>query len=193
MLDFAAVKEKTISFQELVTDLTKEDLARLTNEMIDTMLAQIATCADADVVLVPEDPAAEDTFADNAADAHLPWTLGHVIVHVTASSEESAALAAELARGVEMHGRSRSEVPWQSVQTVEQCRRRLEESRRMRLGSLAMWPDQPYLDNKYVPWPKLGEINAIGRFVLGLRHDWDHLGQIEEIVRQARASSLAVA
>lgn len=194
MLDFAAVKEKTITFQQLVADLTKEDLARLTNEMIDTMLAQIATCEDADVVLVPEDPAAEDTFAVNAADAHLPWTLGHVIVHVTASSEESAALAAELARGVEMHGRSRSEVPWETVQTVEQCRRRLEESRRMRLASLEMWPDQPYLDNKYVPWPKLGEINAVGRFVLGLRHDWDHLGQIGDIVRQATtARSLIVA
>ena len=58
----------------------------------------------------------------------------------------------------------------------------------MRLASLEMWPDQPYLENEYVPWPKLGEINAVGRFVLGLRHDWDHLGQIEDIVRQAKAA-----
>jgi hypothetical protein len=188
MLDFAAVKEKSITFQELVADLDKEDLVRLTNEMIDHMLAQIAECTDADVVMVPEDPAAEDTFAANAADAHLPWTLGHVVVHTTASSEESAVLAAELARGVEMHGRSRSEVPWEAVHTIAQCRQRLEESRRMRLASLEMWPDQPYLENKYVPWPKLGEINAVGRFVLGLRHDWDHLGQIDEIVRQAKAT-----
>jgi hypothetical protein len=193
MLDFAAVKEKHLTFQELVADLGKEDLVRLTNEMVDKVLAQIEDCQDTDVIMTPEDPAADDTFAANSADAHLPWTLGHVIVHVTASSEESAALAAELARGVEMHGRSRSEVPWKTVMTVAQCRHRLEESRRMRLASLDMWPEPPYLENKYVPWPKLGEINAVGRFVLGLRHDWDHLNQIDDIVRQARAArSLAV-
>jgi hypothetical protein len=187
MLNFAAVKEHQITFQELVAGLAKGDLAQLTNEMIDQMLSQIARCEDADVVFVPEDPEAEDTFAANSADAHLPWTLGHVIVHVTASSEESAFLAAELARGVEMHGRSRYEVPWESVATIAQCRARLEESRRMRLASLELWPDEPHLNNTYIPWPKLGEINAVGRFVLGLRHDWDHLHQIEEIVRQAAA------
>jgi hypothetical protein len=188
MLNFAAVKEQQMTFQELVADLNQSDLAQLTNEMIDKMLAQIADCADADVAFVPEDPGAEDTFAANSADAHLPWTLGHVVVHVTASSEESAALAAELARGVEMHGRSRYEVPWESVTTIAQCRQRLEESRRMRLASLAMWPQPAHLENTYVPWPKLGEINAVGRFVLGLRHDWDHLDQIDDIVRQARAA-----
>jgi hypothetical protein len=29
-------------------------------------------------------------------------------------------------------------------------------------------------------------MNAIGRFVAGLSHDWSHLGQIAEIVRQAK-------
>lgn len=48
-------------------------------------------------------------------DVHLAWNLGHVIVHTMASAEESAALAAELARGVEYHGRSRYEVPWETV------------------------------------------------------------------------------
>ena len=186
MLDFAALKEKRIKLQELVAPLAKDDLADLTNEMIDRMLAQIERCEDADVVFEPEDPKAEDTFAANSADARLAWTLGHVIVHVTASSEESAALAAELARGVEMHGRSRSEVAWQTVTTIAQCRQRLEESRRMRLASLEMWPSSPHLDNKYTPWPAMGEIDARGRFVLGLRHDWDHLAQIDEIVRQAK-------
>ena len=52
---------------------------------------------------------------------------------------------ADLARGVAFHGRSRSEVPWETVTTIAQCRARLEESRRMRLASLDMWPDQPYL------------------------------------------------
>jgi hypothetical protein len=58
----------------------------------------------------------------------------------------------------------------------------------MRLASLETWPDLPHLENTYIPWPAIGEIDARGRFVLGLRHDWDHLGQIGEIVRQARAA-----
>jgi hypothetical protein len=161
--------------------------------MIDTMLAQIAGCEDADVVFVPEDPQAQDSFASNSADARLAWTLGHVIVHVTASSEEAAALAAELARGVELHGRSRYETPWQEVTTIVQCRARLEESRRMRLASLAMWPDPPHLECTYIPSPSMGEINAIGRFVLGLRHDFDHLRQIADIVRQAKAARAVLA
>jgi hypothetical protein len=109
-------------------------------------------------------------------------------VHTTASAEESAALAAELARGVEFHGRSRYETPWETVTTIAQCRHRLEESRRMRLMSLEMWPDQPHLDNVYEPWPGASEVNPIGRFVLGLMHDDAHLDQIAKIVRQAKAA-----
>ena len=55
--------------------------------MIDTMLGQLAGCADADVTFVPSDPAAVDTAAADNAEVNLPWTLGHVLVHVTASSE----------------------------------------------------------------------------------------------------------
>jgi hypothetical protein len=116
----------------------------------------------------------------------MPWTLGHVIVHVTASAEESAALAAELARGVEYHGRSRSEVPWRTVTTIEECRARLEESRRMRLASLQMWPDKPHLENTYVTRAGRPPINAVNRFLRGLWHDEAHLGQIERLVRDAR-------
>jgi hypothetical protein len=89
---------------------------------------------------------------------------------------------------VTFHGRSRREIPWLSVTSLTGCRQRLEESRRMRLASLEMWPDSPCLDNTYIPWEEIGEINAVGRFLLGLKHDEDHLGQIEEIVRQAMGS-----
>jgi hypothetical protein len=190
MLDFQALKEKRLRVMELVAGLGPDDLRRLTNEMIDDMLAAIAGCTDADVVFVPVDPEANDPYADNAADAELAWTLGHVIVHATASAEESAALATVLARGAAIHGRSRYETPWQTVTAIAQCRQRLEESRRMRLASLAMWPDHPHLDNCYAPSPTTGEIHCIARFVLGLRHDWDHIGQMREIVRQARAARL---
>jgi len=188
MLDFQALKEKRVKLMDLVAGLGPDDLRRLTDGMIDDMLAAVAGCTDADAVFVPEDPAADDPYADNLADANLAWTLGHVIVHTTASAEESAALASILARGAEIQGRSRYEVPWQTVTTIAQCRERLEESRRMRHASLAMWPDQPHLDNCYTPSLSTGAINCVGRFVLGLRHDWDHIGQIREIVRQAKAA-----
>lgn len=188
MLNFEAVRNKEITFAELVAGLTSDDLGVLTNEMVDTMLGLIADCVDADVTFVPMDPDADDPFAATEEEVHLAWNLGHVVVHTTASAEESAALAAELARGVENHGRSRYETPWQGVSTIAQCRQRLEESRRMRLAGLAMWPDAPLLDNLYEPWPGAPQVDAIGQFVLGLMHDDSHLDHMAEIVRQAQAA-----
>jgi hypothetical protein len=190
VLDFDALDEKRLTMNQLVAGQSQEDLARATHELIDGVLASLAGCDDADVQFVPSDPGATDAYASNSADVHLPWTLGHVVVHVTASLEESAALAAEMARGVELHGRSRSEVPWQTVTTLAQCYQRLGESRRMCIASLAMWPDAPHLENRYTPWPAIGEIDARGRFALGLWHAWNHREQIAEIVRQANAERL---
>lgn len=171
--------------ERAIRELKKQDLARLTNEMIDHMLVSIANCADADVTFVPEDPNADDTFADDADAVALAWTLGHVIVHTTASSEESAFLAAELARGVKLDARrSRYEEPWETVRTIAQCRERLEESRRMRLSMLDAWPDVPHWDNAYELRPGM-IFNCVSRFVLGLKHDDSHAAQIENIVRQA--------
>ena len=186
MLNFDALQDDKTTIHDLTAGLTKDDLRRLTNEMVDEMLALIAGCVDQDVTFVPPDPEAHDPYAKDESEVDLSWTLGHVIVHTTASAEESAALAAELARGVKYHGRSRSEIPWRTVTTVQQCRHRLEESRRMRLASLDMWPDQPHLDNAYARNTDRTPIGPIQRFVLGLKHDHDHLEQIERIVRQAR-------
>lgn len=170
--------------------LSIDDLRRWTTTMIDTQLALIAEATDADVVFQPDDPEANDTFAATEGEVNLPWSLGHLIVHVTASSEESAFLAAELARGVPFHGRSRAEVPWQTVATVAQCRQRLEESRRMRLASLDLWPDSPDLENSYAPREGAPEYNAIRRFMGGLRHDNSHVEQIAEVMRQAKAARI---
>jgi hypothetical protein len=190
MLDFRPLRNKQATMAELVEGLTRDDLERLTHEMVDTVLDLISDCVDADVTFLPEDPEAYDPYAAEETEVHMAWTLGHVIVHITASAEESAALGAELARGVEYHGRSRSEVPWETVTTMAQCRERLEESRRMRLASLDMWPQHPYLDNTYEFFDGQ-RINAVERFVWGLKHDDDHLGQIAEIVRQAQAARCA--
>lgn len=188
MLDFTLLKKQQISLKQLVEreKILPRDLETLTNEMVDRMLELIAGCSDADVTFVPSDPGANDTFAVNPDEVDLAWTLGHVIVHTTASSEESAFLAAEIARGVAARGgRARYEVPWQSVTTIQQCRERLEESRRMRLASLKMWPQPPHMDNTYEPRPGITH-NCISRFVAGLSHDDSHLAQIEKIVKQAQ-------
>ena len=187
MLDFTLVKNKSLTLSDLARDLTKTDLRSLTNEMIDAMLSIIADGTDEDVVFVPQDPNADDPFGI-PEEKDLVWTLGHVAVHTTASSEESAALALTLARGLVPEGRSRYEVPWRSVQTIDQVRHRFEESRRMRLAMLDAWPDEPHLEVTYAPSPRFGPYNAISRFIMGLYHDDDHLGQLREIMRQARVA-----
>jgi hypothetical protein len=187
MADFSLFKQKAITFDQLVMDLTIEDLRDLTNGMIDQQLELLDGCIDADVTFIPVDNDALDLYAERSEDANLAWTLGHVIVHVTASSEETAFLAAEMARGIIREGRSRYETPWETMSTIAQCRHRLEESRRMRLATLAVWPDEPHLNQTMTYGRMSHPINAVGRFVLGLLHDFDHLAQIEGIIRQAHA------
>jgi hypothetical protein len=189
MLDFTRVRNGEMTVNELSAGLMPTDLRDLTDEMVDTMLGEIAGCTDADVTFVPDDPAAYDKYAASPEELRVAWTLGHVIVHTTASAEECAFLAGELARGVSgREGRSRYEVPWQTVTTIAQCRSRPEESRRMRLASLDLWPDAPYLEATYRFRPDGPAFGAVGLFVYGLFHEDSHLGQIAEIARQARAA-----
>ena len=179
MLDFNPIRDETMKYLELVEGLGISELRTLTNEMIAVQLVLIADCTDADVIFEPLDPQADDPFAEDPAEKDMPWTLGHLIVHVTASSEESGFLAAELARGVPYEQRrSRHEVHWTTIKTIEECRQRLEESRRMRLASLDMWPVNPYLENTFVSDYTGQTHNAITRFVFGLKHTDDHLAQI---------------
>ena len=152
MLDFTLVRHKTVTMQEFATPLSRDQLRQFTNESVARMVALLDACTDADVTFIPDDPDARD---DAAADPHnrtLAWTLSHNVVHASASGEEYAAVATEFARGVPFHGRPRYETPWQQVTTVAQCRQRLLESRRIRLASLDMWPDDPHLDVGTVYW-----------------------------------------
>jgi hypothetical protein len=195
MLDFAGLREGKQTLADLTRDLSKSDLHRLTDEMIDTVLGIIEGATAADVVFVPEDPDANDTFG-KSEEANLAWTLGHVIVHATASSEEAAALSTVLARGIQIEGRSRYETDWQTVHSVAQLRQRLEESRRMRHAFLDAWPEAPHLDVTFEygsPLASLGPMNAIARFVMGLWHEDSHLNQLREIIRQAHEGPLAAA
>ena len=188
MLDFSPVRKKKMTYRQLVNGLTIKDLSDLTDEMIDAQLGLIKECVDEDVVFIPQDPEADDPYASTEEEVNLAWTLGHIIVHVTASSEESAFIAAELARGVpHREGRSRFEVDWESVKTIEQCRKRLHESRRMRLATLDVWPDEPHIENVYVSRYG-GKINPLVQFVFGLSHDDSHLDHLKDVVQQAAAA-----
>jgi hypothetical protein len=188
MLNFQAVRDKQLSITELVTGLSRPDLAALTQEMVTTFQEMIVDCTDADVTFEPLDPKADDPHASTPAEMHMPWSLGHVIVHCTASAEEAAVIAMELARGVAFHGRSRYETPWRGMSTIAGCRNRLQESQRIRLASLEMWPQPAHLDMDCEAWPGGPVVNAVGRFALGLMHDDGHLEQLKEIVHQVQAT-----
>ena len=188
MLDFQSVREKKVTVQDLVKDLTKGDLRRELNEMYNDIEHRISSAADADVVFQPIDPNAKDPFAKEG-EAELAWTLGHVIVHLTASMEEAASISQELSRGVEFHGRSRWEVPFREVKTIAFCRARLAESRRICLAALDMWPDAPHMDNTYVMAIGALPHTPVSRFASGLKHASDHLEQISEIMRQAKEAA----
>ena len=186
-LDFSRVRAREVKLADLVADLSVDDLARAADSSIAQIEEILATATDADVVFAPEDPAADDPAAADPADRDLAWNLGHLVAHVTASAEESAALAQELARGVPFHGRSRWEVPWKTVTTIDQCRQRLAESRRMRLASLQMWPSSPPSEVDPDPatptWQQARE-----RFARGLSHEDAHVDQIRDVVKQAQAA-----
>jgi hypothetical protein len=188
MIDLQPVFSGQKSLADIVAGMSSADLARETHELIERMLEIIADCDDADVVFEPIDPEAHDAAAASGDEVALAWTLGHVVVHVTAGGEESAFLGAEQARGVPFHGRSRYELPWDAVTSISQVRARLEESRRMMLACLEIWPDQPHLELSYEAWPGGPVVNAVGRHALGLAHGFGHLAQLAEVVRQSHAA-----
>ena len=188
-LDFSPVRSGALTMNDLAVALTIEQLKALSSASVERMLALIDGCSDADVVFVPDDPEADDSAAAELADRGLAWTLGHNIVHATASAEEYASTAANLARGVPFHSRPRYETAWESIVSVEQCRQRLRESRRIRLASLDLWPDIPQLELGYVAWSSSGWVNAKGIFTWGLAHDADHERQMVKILQQRSSGS----
>jgi hypothetical protein len=191
VIDFAPVRRKEKTLQDLAEGLTGDDLAGLVDEMCDIFLELTAGADDLDVTFVPEDPEANDTFAATPEEVHMPWTLGHVIVHWTASSEESAALALTLARGLDVTGRSRYEVPWEQVTEAAYLRERIEESRRMQHAMLDAWPDEPHLDKTYAPREGALPMNAVARFLGGLSHADAHRDQVRDVLAQAKAARSA--
>lgn len=173
-IDFPAVIEKRRTLVQETAGISPDDLPALTSELYDRLAEATAGIDDAAVVFVATDP---------AEDGAPGWTLGHVIVHLTAGLEENAAQGSTLARGAEITGRPRYETPWEEVTTAAQVRQRLSESRRQTHAFLDAWPAAPHVDNVY-QHPYFGPINAVAHHLLGITHGNGHLAQLEEIRRQ---------
>ncbi len=184
--DFLGIMAGSASPSEAFSGVPVADLPRLTDEIYDAVTAIVGDASDAEVVFVPDDPNANDPPG-------VGWTIGHVVVHLTAGLEEAAALGSALARGAGITGRSRSETPWETVTTAAQVRDRLTESRRMTQAFLVTWPNHPDLTSTDTPVPRFGPLNAVARHLLGVMHAHGHLAQLRETRRQAGITAGATA
>jgi chloramphenicol 3-O-phosphotransferase len=179
VLDMEAFRSGKASYADSVRDVTHADLYKLTDDYFDTVESIVAEVTDMGVTFVPYDAALKDPNQE-------AYTLGHVVVHLTATLEESASIASVLARGITFDGRLRYETPWQTIRTAQQVHARLRESRRMCKAYLDAWPDAPHLDVTVMRIPHFGPMNAIGMDVLGIIHGESHIEQLKEILRQSR-------
>jgi DinB superfamily len=186
MIDFSPVFRGERRISDLADGVSLDDLKAATAEQIDTMVDLVKGLSDAQAVFIAADPAAE---------GGIGWNVGHLIAHVTASSEENAAVSSILARGIalEFEPRLRSEVDWETLTTTAACLQRLEESRRIRLAYLSAWPDQPRLDTlRTLPAgfsERVGPMNAVASVLLGLVHEAGQIPQLRDIVAQASAAA----
>ena len=189
-VNFTTVRDGTMNLHDFAKQFTRTDLRHVSDESLDLIRSFIAGLSDAQVTFDPVDPEAHDSFAIEGEE-DIGWSLAHLVVHVTASSEEGAAYSSLLARGVPAEERPRYETPWRDLQTVAQCLQRLEESRRIRNAYLETWPDEPLLQvNRVIPErfrERFGEMNAPAAFLFGLMHEVGHYEQF----RDARAQALA--
>ncbi len=190
-IDFSPVDNHETSILDFANHFSCAQIRAFTNASIDFMLDTVRDLTNAQVVFMPYDPHANDPYA-KPGEEHIGWSVAHLIVHVTASSEEWATYSSILARGISYPAepRLRYETNWKNVTTQAQCIQRLEESRRIRLAYLDAWPDQPdltiqrELSARFLE--RFGPMNAKACFLFGLKHEVGHHAQIAEAARQAR-------
>ncbi len=178
-LNFEAFYTQKASYADTVRDVTHKDLYKATDDLFDTVESIISGVTDMGATFVPHDPELKDPNEE-------AYTLGHVIVHLTATLEETASIGSVLARGIAFDGRLRNEVPWQTIHNAQQVHARLRESRRMCRAYLDAWPDAPHLDVTVTRIPYFGPMNAVGTHALGIMHGQSHLEQLREIMRQSK-------
>ncbi len=185
MRDVATVLAGRTTIEDYAEGITARDLPELTVETFDFLTDVAGRASQADIDFSPADVSAADG-------SETGWRLAHILCHVTAAIEESAALGSTLARGVEVTGRSRSETPWASIRDPERLRQRVTESRRMTMAFLQTWPDEPDLMTTDTPVPRFGPLNAIHQHLLGLIHAESHRAQLLDVLRQASAATTRI-
>jgi len=169
-----------ITFAEVLEGIDYKEFPGVAEELYNEIETIIAGASDGAVSFTPKDPALQDP-------GEAGWTLGHVIVHLTAGLEELSAMAAMQARGVSPEGRLRYEIPWETVTTAAQVNHRMTESRRIVKAFFGGWPDEPHFETTRVAIPQLGPMNCNATFMLGLMHTKGHLEQLREIMGQAKS------
>jgi len=197
-IDFIPVDNGEMKLLEYSQQFSVADLRKATSDSIDYLLDLIKDMNDADITFEPVDPDANDPHAV-AGEEHIGWGIGHLVAHVTATCEEWAAYSSLLARSVPYGAapRLRYETPWREIDTKAKAVQRLQESRRIRLGYLDTWPDEPNLELKRELSPRfvarVGEMNASACFLFGLKHEVGHYGQFRDVKRQIEAQKAASA
>ncbi len=190
-IDFAPLHQNQVNLYEFSQPFSLDDFREAINASIDTLVDMINQTTDEQIVHLPIDPDANDPHA-TADEQKIGWSLGHLVLHVTASSEEGASWSSILARGIAFGNRMRHEESWHThCRTRAACLHRLEESRRMRLAYLDAWPDTPHLDVFWEADPTsflYQLINAKSAIMLGLSHEMVHHNQFREALRQAQAA-----
>lgn len=197
LINFTPVRNGELKYIELAAQYTVDQLRDATNASIDFLLDLIADLNDKHVTFDPIDPLADDPYAA-PGEEKIGWSIAHLVAHVTASSEEWAAYGSILARGLDYPSepRLRYETPWREITTQAQCVQRLEESRRIRLGYLATFPDTPFLETRrelserFIE--RIGEINAPAAVLFGLSHEAGHFDQFKDVKLQALAADVIV-
>lgn len=190
-IDFSPLRDRRIQAIPFAAQFSLADIRAAAIESVEFMLDLIRDLTDEDVTFVPHDPDASDPYAV-PEEQNIGWTIAHIIVHVTASTEEYTSTAAVLARGIDFPSepRLRYETLWKTVTTKAQCEQRLRESLRMRLAALDMFPDV-ILDGRWHRSEKFheifGECDAKAAYLFGLSHETGHHEQLLEVRRQALA------
>ncbi|MBK9123267.1 MAG: DinB family protein [Chloroflexi bacterium] len=189
VIDFTPLRERKLKAGEFSAHYTLADIRETAVAGIAFMRELIADLDDADVTFDPVDPEANDPYA-RAGEEHIGWSIAHLIVHVTASTEEGAALTSVLARGISYPNevRLRYETDWRTVTKKSQLEQRLDESLRMRLAFLDSMPDKPLLatvkrSDRFVEL--FGETDYKATYIFSLMHEFGHHAQMLEVKRQA--------
>lgn len=192
-IDFAPLLKREVLPIEYSKQYSIDDLRAASNESLDVLVSIISQATDDQITFIPHDPDANDPDAV-AGEEHIGWSLGHLVLHVTATTEEGFCRSSILARGIALPEqlRLRYEDSWHThCQTRVACLERLEESRRMRLAYLETWPDVHHLDVFLTLSPDSPfqlQINAMVSALFGLTHEIRHYDQFREALRQAKAA-----